>query len=288
MENPHELTAHLIETLHPEQQWYFRAIKWLYDVTQRGTGRSHLIAVVVIDTAMNNPGVAISMVDHHPDGGRALSNVVLAILERAAQTFPWIPQRFRMVGAGHLIYDNTERVGTSGSQQIRQPEQQAPSDESRTSPYDRIRRNRTPADDGWGDVIRGADQASPLTRENFQRMYEAMQDTPTMNERQRQRLRQTYEEFRRRGMHADEIRQLAEAARRERELRAAEQLNRPMFYIDPGALSGGINMRPGAIYPAEDLTHEQRTGRSEVPPPSGAEGRQDQASSEAPEGETPF
>jgi len=61
-----EISEAVKNQLAPVQQKHFTAIQWLYSETARGTGRTYLIAAVMVVEAIKNPQLRIRFHDHYP------------------------------------------------------------------------------------------------------------------------------------------------------------------------------------------------------------------------------
>lgn len=58
------LVSEIEGTLHPWQQEHLEALTWLFSEENRGEGRTHLMALVMIRLAISNPDQWIRVFDH--------------------------------------------------------------------------------------------------------------------------------------------------------------------------------------------------------------------------------
>lgn len=96
----------LIGNLNPTQALVLPALRWLLNPKGgfRG-GRTHLIAVVILEAAIHNPGCEVPMFDHGPSGSkRIVEETVKTMIEEVLKC----PEDFVFVN-DYLLYEPCEK-----------------------------------------------------------------------------------------------------------------------------------------------------------------------------------
>ena len=100
-----EKLQQIVGTLNPLQTMALPAFRWL--LTPKGgfrSGRTHLLAVAILEAAIMNPGCEIPIFDHGPAGDKAIESTIKVMIEevfKCKEDFVFIH--------GNLLYEPCEK-----------------------------------------------------------------------------------------------------------------------------------------------------------------------------------